>query len=167
VAPFAPEDLAAFTGTGAADLDQAGARMERGDRPWGLWDGDALVAYGWTGTRPIPYRDLFLVEPSADAPYFFDYFTHPDHRGRGCYPALLRGIAAALHAEGARGGWIAVDVVNVASWRGVRKAGFRHAADLVIVRRRLGVVVRRGAEPTAPVRLRARGVLVPAFGRAA
>lgn len=162
IAPFTRADLVAFEGTGAKDLEATADRLAIGDRPWGLWEGEALVAYGWTSTRPTAFLDLFEVRPAPDEAYFFDYFTHPDHRGRGCYPLLLAGIANVLAAEGMAGGWIAVAERNTASWRGVHKAGFRHAGDVVTVHRRLGAVVQRGDEPRPPIGLRARGVLLAA-----
>lgn len=162
VAPFTAEDLEAFRGTGAKDLETTPDRLARGDRPWGLWEGETLVAYGWTATRPTAYSDKFEIVPGPDEAYFFDYFTHPDHRGRGAYPILLAGIADALAREGVKAGWIAVGDWNEASWRGVRKAGFRHAGDVHLVRRRLGLVRRHGDAPQPPVRLRARGLMIPA-----
>lgn len=161
VAPFTPADMETFRGTGANDLHAAPERVALGDRPWGLWEGDMLVAYGWTTGRPTAFRTLFEVRPAPGEVYFYDFFTHPGHRGRGCYPLLLVGIADALAADGVQAGWIAVTESNTSSWRGVHKAGFQHAGDIITLKNRLGMLLRRGPAPMPPVRLRSRGLLVP------
>lgn len=167
VAAFSRVDLEPFRDAGARDLETAPDRLARGDRSWGLWEGEALLAYGWTTGQPTAFRDLFEIRPGPGEAYFYDYFTHPDHRGRGCYPLLLAGIANVLAAEGRQAAWIAVSEANTSSWRGVHKAGFRHAGDVYTLRRRLGVVVQRGEQPRPPVRLRARGLLVTTARQAA
>ncbi len=161
-APFVPADLDSFRGIGANDLDTAPDRIARGDRPWGLWEGDQLLAYGWSTTRPTAFRNLFEVRPAPGEAYFYDFFTHPSQRGRSCYPLLLVGIADALAAEGVKAGWIAVAESNTSSWRGVHKAGFLYGGDVLTIQRRLGMVVRRGVAPAPPIRLRARGLLLRA-----
>lgn len=52
------------------------------------------------------------------------FFVHPDHRRAGLYLVFLRSLLLLHSREGALSVWIWCDSVNVASARGIRRAGF-------------------------------------------
>lgn len=56
--------------------------------------------------------------------YIYDGFTAPDARGRGIYPAVLRGIEKTLHEKGIRKLWIIIGRHNTSSLRAAERAGF-------------------------------------------
>lgn len=126
--PFEPADAEPLRAFGADGLAEFAARLERGDRAWGLWDGATLVAYGWSSRFETDFSGLWALTPARGEIYLYNFFTHPGWRGRGLYPLLLKAIGKALAGEGCRRAWIAVVSYNQASWRGVQKAGFTLAA---------------------------------------
>ncbi|HSM70375.1 MAG TPA: hypothetical protein VK851_02435, partial [Anaerolineales bacterium] len=58
----------------------------------------------------------------------------PDFRRKGLYSALLVYILNELRAKNISRAWIGADLDNIASQKGIARAGFRHVADLVIER---------------------------------
>jgi GNAT superfamily N-acetyltransferase len=64
--------------------------------------------------------------------YLMDFYTLPAWRGRGIYPRLLQAILARESAEAKRF-WILHHRGNVASARGIEKAGFGRVAEIHFV----------------------------------
>lgn len=87
--------------------------------------GDQLVAYGWVAIGAATFGEPAVAfhVPSESA-YLYDFVTLAAWRGRGCYPALLQGVIA---AEPASDFWIIYHIANIASQRGIARAGFRQA----------------------------------------
>ena len=115
-------------------IDEA---AEKGDRCAALFEGDALVSYGWYSTRPTR---LMEVEGSPvlhfDPSYVYMYhaYTRPTHRGRRLHAI---GTAAALEAyasEGRRGLISYVDSSNLASLKSCYRLGFHGFGHLVLLR---------------------------------
>jgi hypothetical protein len=93
--------------------------------------GDA-VGYGWVADAAAAIGELdlaFRLEP-ADR-YLWDFVTLPAWRGRGLYPRLLQAI---LRAEGGGRFWIINAPENVASARGIARAGFVDVGSLAFAR---------------------------------
>ncbi|MEO7142501.1 MAG: GNAT family N-acetyltransferase [Bryobacteraceae bacterium] len=74
-------------------------------------------------------KDLKLQLPRAGT-LIYDCWTPPLQRGKGIYPAVLRGIAEIERSAGNEDIWIFCDEWNKASANGIRKAGFHLAARL-------------------------------------
>ena len=66
--------------------------------------------------------------------YIWDCATLPAFREKGLYSALLGYILRQLHAQTLCRVWIGADYDNIASQKGMARAGFQHVADLVIQR---------------------------------
>ncbi len=64
------------------------------------------------------------VRLGANEAYVYDGFTSPDARGRGIYPAVLRGIETRLSEKGIRRLWIIIGRNNAPSLRAAARAGF-------------------------------------------
>lgn len=123
----ADELLQSLTDSEASELQD---RRRNGHRPYvALLNGKA-VAYGWVATRTaeIGALGLSLVLSPGDR-YLWDFFTHPDWRGRGIYPRLLRAVLG-MEKDGERF-WIGYDAPNVASARGIAKVGFQIVVQIV------------------------------------
>ncbi len=106
------------------------ARRAAGHRPYvALIDGDP-VGYGWVATRTatIGVLGLTFAIPEGER-YLWDFFTAPQWRGRGIYPRFLQAILS--REEDATRFWIGYDAPNVASARGVAKAGFQVVVEIV------------------------------------
>jgi hypothetical protein len=66
--------------------------------------------------------------------YIWDCVTLPAFRRNHLYSALLTYIVGELRAEKFHRIWIGADLNNLASQRGIARAGFIHVADLVLER---------------------------------
>ena len=109
-----------------ADLDLAEvlARAQTGHRPYVAWIAGVPVAYGWSATHQATIGEVGLrFEVPVANRYLWDFATLPSWRGRGVYPQLLQAILA--HEAGAEQLWIGHVPANLASARGIVKAGFR------------------------------------------
>jgi len=105
------------------------ARVDAGHRPYLARLDGVPVAYGWVATRRASIGALgisFSVPPGNR--YLWDFVTLPRWRGRGIYPRLLQAILR-REVEADRF-WIGHDVPNVASARGILKAGFTRVGEI-------------------------------------
>lgn len=90
----------------------------------------APAGYGWSAAGDAEIGELrlsFTLAPRNR--YLWGFVTRPVWRGRGIYPRLLQAILTAEAAEADRF-WIGHEPGNVASARGILKAGFRRVGDL-------------------------------------
>lgn len=71
-----------------------------------------------------------VLGEAADTPMIGNCFTDPQQRGRGYYPRLLRAACHRLADEGYRRVIITCAPDNLASVRGIEKAGFRRVRAL-------------------------------------
>ena len=110
-------------------------------------DGDP-AAYGWSATEAAHIGGLALefdVPPGER--YLWDFVTLPAYRGQGLYPLLLQEILRRQLGE-AEWFWIGHEPHNEASRRGILKAGFRLAGQVLrLPGGKLGFV---GAEEASP-----------------
>lgn len=88
-----------------------------------------VVAFGWRASGASRFGEptvTFTTPPGSG--YLYDFVTHPDWRGHGCYPALLRAIIAA--ETSLADFWIIHHSANLASQRGIARAGFQIACPI-------------------------------------
>jgi GNAT superfamily N-acetyltransferase len=140
------------------ELDEATiqARFDEGARCYVAFLNDTPVGYGWVGTKVGHIREIGLEwtlgEPDC---ILWDFATLPAYRGRGVYPHLLQAIirAESTHTERF---WIGHQGQNVASQRGIQKAGFiLHNLTLLtsegqVVQQPQGDLARAMADPMLP-----------------
>ena len=102
-------------------------RFERGELIWTAHgDAEKIVSYCWVTKKPVEIGEISCaIHPRPDEIYLYDAFTFADYRGRNLYPAVMNRILAHSREAGLRRALIFVMSDNVASIRGVRKAGFR------------------------------------------
>lgn len=110
-------------------------RFETGRRCYAAWIADKLAAYGWVSFNEehIGELNLRLTLLPGEA-YVWDCVTLPAFRRNYLYSALLAYILGELRSEGLCRVWIGADLDNVASQRGIARAGFRPVAELLIAR---------------------------------
>ena len=89
-----------------------------------------IVAWGWVAMRRARIGELDLeFDVPAGERYLWNFVTLPGFRGRGIYPALLEQVLRQESADAERF-WIVYAPENHASAAGIRRAGFRAAAEL-------------------------------------
>ncbi len=102
------------------------ARFDRGELVWTAHDdADKIVSYCWVTRKSVEIGEIgCVISPRADEIYLYDAFTFAEHRGQNLYPAVLQRVLEHSRDAGLRRALIFVMSDNVASIRGVRKAGF-------------------------------------------
>lgn len=102
------------------------ARLERGEHFWTAQHNSTIVSYCWATRDPVEIGEIHSVmSPRGDELYLYDAFTFAAYRGYSLYPALLQRMLDYSREMGFRRALIFVLSDNVASIRGVQKAGFR------------------------------------------
>ena len=100
-------------------------RLNRGEAFWTAQVDDRIVSYCWATSEPVEIGEIrCIVQPRADEVYLYDAFTFEEHRGRNLYPAILHRSLVQSREAGLRRSLIFVMSDNIASIRGVEKAGF-------------------------------------------
>jgi hypothetical protein len=129
-----PALVEAMGGGGDASVEML-KRFETGRRCYTAWVGDKLAAYGWVSFNEEYIGELNLrLRLLPGEAYIWDCVTLPAFRQNYLYSALLVYILAELRSEKLCRVWIGADLENVASQRGIARAGFRAVADLLIAR---------------------------------
>jgi ribosomal protein S18 acetylase RimI-like enzyme len=102
------------------------ARFARGEQFWTAQHEDKILSYCWATQEPVEIGEIRRVmSPCGDEVYLYDAFTFAEYRGQNLYPALLQRILDSSRQHGLRRALIFVLSDNMASIRGVQKAGFR------------------------------------------
>ena len=110
-------------------------RLESGRQCYAAWAGEQAVAYGWVSFESEEIGELNLrIRLLPGEAYIWDCATLPAFREKGLYSALLSHILGELRAQDLCRAWIGADYDNIASQKGMARAGFQHVADLVIQR---------------------------------
>ena len=92
-----------------------------------------LAAYGWVSFDEQEIGELGLrLRLMPGEAYIWDCATLPAYRGQRLYPALLGWMVRHLQSEGLRRLWIGADSDNVASQKGMARAGFQPIADIFL-----------------------------------
>ena len=92
---------------------------------------ESLQHISWIYYRKDPNRILRLGKYDAEIKYCL---TLPEYRGRGIYPMILTSIASYLRAKGFRNLFICVEKNNIASIRGIEKAGFQALRTIKLIK---------------------------------
>lgn len=110
-------------------------RLERGRQCYAAWIDGQAVAYGWVSFEYEDVGELNLrIKLISGEAYIWDCATLPAFRKNLLYSALLVYILGELSAQQICRAWIGADYENIASQKGIARAGFHHVADLVIQR---------------------------------
>ncbi len=112
------ETLAALAAAGAAEVV---AMLDRDDQLYCVWHGEEIAAYGAVFVRS-PQKSILGLPDNAIL--IGDCFTYPAHRRRGLYRLALNAVARYLRERGCGVAYVEVSPRNVASIRGIVRAGF-------------------------------------------
>ena len=101
-------------------------RLERGEKFWTAQQNGHIVSYCWATQEAVEIGEIHsLIRPRRDEIYLYDAFTFTEYRGRNLYPTLLQRILVHSREATLRRALIFVMSDNIASIRGVEKAGFK------------------------------------------
>jgi GNAT superfamily N-acetyltransferase len=131
--PASSEWLASIMG--APSVEEVRRRFRSGGRCYTAWVDGHLASYGWVSFDEEYVGEFNLrVRLLPGEAYVWDCFTLPAYRRHGLYSALLAHVLCNLEAGPVCRAWIGADADNVASQRGIARAGFRAVADMVLAR---------------------------------
>jgi len=132
--PEAAGALAAAMGPGSQP--EIRRRFAAGRRCYAAWVGNEIASYGWVSfdEEIVGELDLRLRLLCGEA-YIWDCATLPVYRQQHLYSALLNYILRELSArEHVCRVWIGANLDNIASQRGIARAGFLRVANLLVER---------------------------------
>jgi len=121
--------------TDSISLNEIISRLESGRQCYAARVDGQIVAYGWVSFEHEDIGELNLrIKLVPGEAYIWDCATVPAFRGNLLYSALLVYILGNLRTQNICPAWIGADLDNIASQKGIARAGFHHVADLVIER---------------------------------
>lgn len=131
-----PDIAPAFaSSTGSLTSREVRRRLESGRQCYAAWAEGQIASYGWVSFENEDIGELNLrIRLLRGEAYIWDCATLPAFRGKLLYSALLAYILGELRAQNLCRAWIGADYDNIASQKGMARAGFYHVADLVIER---------------------------------
>ena len=131
-----PEKAGMLAEIGGFDANDGSLRFQRGDVCYVVFIGDRLVHYSWvqrSGSHPIPGAGLSV--PVGSGEFWIYHCRTVEHaRGKGIYPATLERIVNDHFEEGYCTAWIYTTRENIASQKGILRAGFGLVATLGALR---------------------------------
>ena len=121
--------------TDSLSLTEITKRLESGRQGYAARVEGQVAAYGWVSFEEEDIGELNLrIKLLPGEAYIWDCATLPAFREKLIYSALLIYILDDLRAQNLCRAWIGADYDNLASQKGMARAGFQHVADLVIER---------------------------------
>jgi len=146
--PQAASELGAAMGQAA--LTEVQDRFRAGRRCYVARVDGQIAAYGWVSFDEEFVGELNLrLKLLPDEAYIWNCVTLPNFRRHYLYSALLTYIVGELYKDHVSRVWIGADTENVASQKGIARAGFTYVADLVVTRvktlRHIGIQPRPNA----------------------
>jgi hypothetical protein len=129
-------ELAKFACEGTHDFSVEFLReaRARGDRCYGLFDGDALAAYGWYSALPTPIDEHFVLHFDNAYTYMYKGYTVPAYRGKRLHAVGMCRALRAFTEEGKKGLISYVFSNNFASLHSVVRMGYRIFGEVYVIR---------------------------------
>jgi hypothetical protein len=131
-----PDELKALARAGRHDFTSEFLlrAFQRGDRCYGIFDGDALASYGWYAQRPTDIDEHYVLHFDPAYTYMFKGYTLPAYRGQRLHAVGMCRALRAFTEEGKKGlvSWVASN--NFASLRSVARMGYQIFGSLYLLR---------------------------------
>jgi hypothetical protein len=134
VGPKSARALATAMGSGS--LAEIRKRFSGGRDCFVAWQGDKIVSYCWVSFNEEMVGELNLnLSLVPGEAYIWDCATLPGYRQQHLYSALLSFILRELlQKHPVCRVWIGANLDNLASQRGIARAGFQRVANLLVER---------------------------------
>ncbi|MGB8227273.1 MAG: hypothetical protein WCE45_10490 [Sedimentisphaerales bacterium] len=109
------------------------SRFDRGERCFAIIDSGEIVTYFWAQFNFRYIDRLYLTfNLKSNQAWFYNAVTVKRARGKGNYPNIIRYMSKVLAADGFDEIFIDVEEKNLASIRGMEKAGCRRIAKIQV-----------------------------------
>ena len=104
-------------------------RFLRGERCFAVMDNDKIMGFFWAQFGLKCLKELRLrFNLAPNQTWMYNAITVKAARGQGLYPNIIRYMAKVLSDSGIEQAFVDVKMSNVASCRGLEKAGFTRVA---------------------------------------
>ena len=133
---LSPPQVGQLADVGWVDVKESLERLRRGDRCYTVSIDGRMAHYSWvqrSASHPITEAGV-SVPVGRGAFWIYHCMTAEWARGRGIYPSTLERIVSDCFAEGDCTAWIYTSKQNVASQKGIERAGFGLVTTLHAVR---------------------------------
>ena len=133
---LSPERVGRLLDVGPFDVSDGLKRLQRGDRCYTVCVDGRLAHYSWvqrSGSHPITEAGASVPVGSGEF-WIYNCRTVERARRKGIYSATLERIVNDHFEEGYCTGWIYTSQENIASQKGILRAGFGLVATLVALR---------------------------------
>ncbi|HVU51889.1 MAG TPA: GNAT family acetyltransferase [Polyangia bacterium] len=133
---LSPGELEAKAREGTHDfsLEFLERARQRGDRCYGIFDGDTLASHGWYAERATPIDERYMLHFDSAFTYMFKGWTLPAYRGQRLHAIGMCRALRAFTEEGKKGLVSYVASNNFASLRSVARMGYRIFGNLYLAR---------------------------------
>ena len=150
-----PDLVPALSAISAPDVSaELLKRFLIGRQCYTAWIGEQLAASGWVSFDEEAIGELNLrIRLLPGEVYIWDCITASPFRGNHLYSALLAYILEELRLQPVCRAWIGADLDNIASQKGMARAGFHHVADLLVAHISAVRQVWAEGQPGVPERL--------------
>ncbi len=98
--------------------------LARGDRCFGVFEGNRLLSYSWYSTSATGVTQELKFEFPRPHLYMHHAFTRPEARGRRLHAMSIQAALAALTQQSSADMLAIVSVANVASLKSCKRGGF-------------------------------------------
>jgi hypothetical protein len=133
---LAPEKVGTLSDIGPFDPKDGLDRFQRGDVCYLAFLGDRLAHYAWvqrSGSHPVTVAGVSVPIGSGEF-WIYHCRTVDWAKGKRIYPATLQRIVNGHFAEGYATAWIYTSRENIASQKGILRAGFIQVSTLSALR---------------------------------
>jgi hypothetical protein len=129
-------DLVRYAADPSVDLTEPFVRhaCAKGDRCYGVLDGETLASYKWCSTRPTDVDAHLRLQFGDEWFYTYKAFTLPAYRGQRLHAALTARVLAEAATRRARGSISCVEINNVPSLNSFARMGATRVGTLCAVR---------------------------------
>jgi hypothetical protein len=112
-------------------LDEAQAK---GDRCYGLLEGDRLASFGWYSTMPTKISDDLRFYFGPRHMYMYKGFTDPDYRGQRLHALGMTSALKQFREDGSEGLVSYVEATNFDSLRSCYRMGYTDVGQIYCLR---------------------------------
>ena len=127
-------EAAALAGTHAFTPEFLDRAITRGDRCYGIFEGDTLASHGWYAQQSTEINEHYMLHFDSDHTYMFKGYTLPAYRGKRLHAVGMCRALLAFTEEGKKGLVSYVASNNFASLRSVARMGYQIFGNLYLVR---------------------------------
>ena len=130
-----PEQLHELAKDPAYDFTEAflSDALAKGDRCYGILDGDVLATYGWYSTNPTETSDDVTLHFNSDYVYMYKGYTLPQYRGRRLYAVAINRALSEYLARGYHGLVSYIESNNFSSLKSVRRLGYHSFGHVIVL----------------------------------